>query len=301
MVSFCDQLEELVLAGGIPPAVWDEFIQALRESGDLIACWIGQTTQGEMILNAWHNEFRVDAQSIRDLAQPLIQMLRAEGPRGITKGLSRLQCCRGFESAWRAPVARDVSGAPMATATTVTTMCRHYFDLDPGGGLISGRDYDNIVLLLQKTNPDDHRKLMGSFLQPLGKRKGVPAPCQSSRLPYPDRFDIVRALREDDVPAHATPDEIRDILGLVHFRAAQDVTFFIYRLEDNLTLHVPTVIEALGGWAFWPAAKPEKQKTRNYRDGRVGPREFVHSAEIPPPSMRPRWVGTLTRNWDDAP
>ncbi len=254
-----------------------------------------------MILRAWHSEFRVDARSISDLGQPLIQMLQSEGPRGITNGLSRLQCWRGFESGWRAPVARHVNGNPMATAMTVAALCRHYFDFDPGGGLISHEEYDSVVLLVQKTNADDQRKLTALFLQPLGKRKRVPAQCQSSRLPYPGRFDMVWALRERDIPGHANPDEIRDTLGLVHFRAGEDVTLFTYTLEEQCTLRVPTVVEAMGQWAFWPAARAEQQRTLNYRDGRAGPREFVHSAEINPRSMRPRWVGRLARNWDDVP
>jgi hypothetical protein len=136
------------------------------------------------------------------------------------------------------------------------------------------------------------------FNRPLGKRSSVPENCQSTGVPYPARFDLVWAAQEADVLRFKNPDELRDSLGLVHFYAGDKIVVFRYVLPDQVTAMVPTVIEAFGGWAFWPAGPDAEQRAVNYRTGQRGPCEFVHSAAVEPTTMQFRWVGEIGTNWD---
>lgn len=299
MASLYDQLEALVLAAGVPRPVWDEFTQALKMSGGPITCWLGATTPGEMTLRAWQSETRVDPQTAGELAEALVALLRDEGARCIEDGIGRLLCCRGSESSWRAPLASRAGSVPVATATSVTNLCRHYFDLDVSGGLFTRARYDSVAALAKAPHVDDRRKFMALFQRPLGKRSGPPGDCGAANPPHPERFDMLWVVRERDVQRDA--DEVRDSLGLIHFRRGGDLVIFVYNLPDTVRLRTPTAVEALGGWAYWAAEPGKQQRTMNYRDGTPGPREFVHSAEVDAATMEPRWVGNLARNWDDAP
>jgi hypothetical protein len=169
--------------------------------------------------------------------------------------------------------------------------------MDSGVGLISEDDRKSIALLLQQSNPTEQRKVLTLFRRPLGKRTGIPAACRSSPPPYRERFDMAWALRERDLAE--TADQARDALGLVHFRRGEDLVFITYRLAGNISPRVPTVVEAMGGWAYWPARDLGNQTSLDYHKGIRGLQEFVHSADVPPGTMRVRWMGRLMRNWDD--
>src|SRR5205085_10153473 len=128
------------------------------------------------------------------------------------------------------------------------------------------------------TNPQEQRKLLDLFQRPLGKRVNVPLGCQPSIPPYPDRFDLVWAVVDREMPRNVSTDEIRDSLGLVHFCAGEHLVCFAYPSSERAFLLIPTCIEAMGGWAFWPPIQGDSQRTVNYHTGVGGPREFVHSA-----------------------
>ena len=301
MPTFYDQLKQSALAAGVAEKTWASFIRALSSpKHGRINCWTGATTRGSMILRAWRRESRVNLSRVEQIAQPLIDTLKAEGARPFARDLSRLNCLRGFEAVWGCPDAGDLGGARLASGTTVTDLCRYYFDMDSGLGLISEDDRNSIALLLQETNPAEQRKVLGLFHRPLGKRTGVPASCWSSPPPYPERFDMVWAVREHDFPTHLTPDDARDLLGLVRFRKGGDLVFLTYLLPRSTSPRVPTAVEALGGWAYWPAKDLPNQTTMDYSKGTPGPREFVHSADVPPDTMGIRWMGRLARDWEDA-
>jgi len=172
--------------------------------------------------------------------------------------------------------------------------------LDSGLGLISKDDLNSIAFLLQNANPVAQRKALALFQRPLGKRRGVPASCKSLPPPYNERFDMVWSLREEDLAALKTTDDVRDALGLVHFRKGEDLLFLTYMLTSRTSPRTPTAIEALGGWAYWPHRNLGEQSTMNYYKGTRGPREFVHSADVSPDTMGVRWMGRLVRNWDDG-
>jgi len=108
------------------------------------------------------------------------------------------------------------------------------------------------------------------------------------------------AVREHDLPAQLTPDDARNLLGLVRFRKGEDLVFFTYSQTVGTPPRVPTAVEALGGWAYWPARDLRKQTTMDYHKGTPGPHEFVHSADVPPDTMSIRWLGRLARDWDDT-
>jgi len=295
------QLKQSVLAAGVEKKTWASFIRALRslEHGR-IACWTGATTPGRMILRARRREWRVNPSRVEQVAKRLTDILKTEGADPFATDLSHLKCFRGFEAVWGCPEAGDLGGARLASGTTVADLCRYYFDVDSGLGLISEADRESIAVSLQKTNPAEQRKVLALFQRPLGKRTGVPASCRSSPPPYPERFDMVWALREHDLPPHVTADDTRNALGLVHFRKGGDLVFFTYLLPGSTSPRVPTAVEALGGWAYWPAKDLRKQTTMDYSKGTPGPREFVHSADVPPDTMGVRWMGRLARDWDDA-
>jgi hypothetical protein len=111
---------------------------------------------------------------------------------------------------------------------------------------------------------------------------------------------MVWAVREHDLPPHATADDARNLLGLADFRKGGDLVFFTYLLPEGASPRVPTAVEALGAWAYWPAKDLRKQTTMDYSRGTPGPREFVHSGDVPPDTMGIRWTGKLARDWDEA-
>jgi hypothetical protein len=172
--------------------------------------------------------------------------------------------------------------------------------MDSGLGLISEDDRNSIAILLQETNPAEQRKVLALFHRSLGKRTGVPDYRLSSPPPYPERLDMVWAVREHDLPPHLTADDARNLLGLVRFRKGGDLVFFTYLLPAGTSPRVPMAVEALGGWAYWPARDLRKQTTMDYCKGTPGPREFVHSGDVPPDTMGVRWMGRLARDWYDV-
>ncbi|HXX24952.1 MAG TPA: hypothetical protein VEO19_17570 [Terriglobia bacterium] len=301
MPSFYDLLKQSVLAAGVEEKTWASFIRALRslEHGR-ITCWMGTTTPGRMVLRAWRLESRVKPSRVQQVARPLADTLKTDGPEPFARDLPRLNCFRAFEAVWGCPEAGDVVGDRLASGITVTRLCRYYFDMDSGLGLITEDDRRSIAVSLQRTNPAEQRKVLALFQRPLGKRKGFPDTCRSSPPPYPERFGMVWAVREHDLPPHLTPDDARNLLGLVGFHKSEDLVFFIYQLSGGTLPRVPTAVEAMGGWAYWPAKDLRKQTTMDYSKGTSGPREFVHSADIPPETMGVRWMGRLAREWDDA-
>jgi hypothetical protein len=164
MPTFYHQLKDSALAAGVEKKTWASFVRALRsfEHGR-ITCWLGATTPGRMMLRAWRRESRVSVSRVEQIAWPLIDTLKTEGADPFARDLSRLGCFRGFEAVWGCPEAGDVGPARLASATTVNGLCRHYFDMDTGLGLISEDDHDSIVALLQNTNPAEQRKVLGLF------------------------------------------------------------------------------------------------------------------------------------------
>src|SRR5438132_3912249 len=88
--------------------------------------------------------------------------------------------------------------------------------------------------------------------------------------PLPERFDVVWAAREADVLMYHDGDLLRDVLGLVHFYKGEEIVLFSYASPRRGFVHVPTVVEAMGGWAFWPAPPRQPQTTINYRTGHRG-------------------------------
>jgi hypothetical protein len=301
MPTFYNLLKVSALTAGVEEKVWTSFVRALRslEHGR-ITCCTGATTPGRMVLRAWRRESRVNLSRVQEVAKPLIDVLKTEGAEPFARDLSRLNCFRGFEAVWGCPEAEDVVGDRLASGITVTELCRYYFEMDSGLGPITEDDRRNIAVLLQKTSPAEQRKVLALFQRPLGKRKGVPDSCRSSPPPYIERFDMVWAMREHDLPAHLTPDDARSLLGLVRFRKGEDLVFFTDPQTVGTPPRVPTAVEALGGWAYWPAKDLRKQATMDYSKGTPGLREFVHSAEVPPETMGVRWMGRLAHDWDDA-
>jgi hypothetical protein len=111
-----------------------------------------------------------------------------------------------------------------------------------------------------------------------------------------DRLNILWAILEDELPS-GTPDEIRNVLGLTHLLRGESLVCFYYTFGAS-DLRSPTAMEAMGGWAFWPARPGETQQTVDYKTGKSGPKEFVHAASVPPATMRLKLFGILECNWD---
>jgi hypothetical protein len=153
--------------------------------------------------------------------------------------------------------------------------------------------------MLRSTDPDQQRSLLGTLGRPLGKRSEPPGVPEGLSVPHPERFDILWAVRCSDLKGFGSPDEVRDSLGLTHLRPFFKIVAFNYVLPAGVSARIPTAIEALGSWAYWPAPATEAQRTMNYRTGEAGPEEFVHEAVIPPDTMRYEWVGEISGNWDD--
>ena len=300
MGSFYQVLQDAVLAAGVPRKTWAEFVRALRNPAHgPIPCWTGATTPGKFILRAWRREWRVNTGRAVDLAKPLAQMLKTDGPVRFSDSLRDLACCRAFEAYWQSPPDGISKKATLTSVATVTALSRYSFEDDPGAGGISPSAYDSIVTWFRQTNPGEQKKVLALFKRPLGKRKGVPDSWHDYDPPYTDRLSIVWTCKEADVVKHSDPDELRNTLGLVHMRAGDDLVAFSYPLPKDTPALIPTSVEALGGWAFWPAPKGAEQRTMDYNAGNLGPREYVHPAEVVPTTMRYRLVGTLSQNWDD--
>jgi hypothetical protein len=287
MSSFYQVLKDAVLAAGIPRNTWAEFVHALRNPAHgLIPCWTGTTTPGKFILRAWRREGRVNTVRAVDLTRPLAQMLKTDGPVRFSNSLRDLACCRTFEAHWQSPAAAISKKEMLTSVATVTALSRYNFGDDPGAGGISPSAYDSILTWFRQTNPGEQRKVLALFNRPLGKRKGIPDSWQDYDPPHTDRLSLVWACRETDVSNYSNPDELRNTLGLVHMRAGDDLVAFSYLLPKDTPALVPTSVEAMGGWAFWPAEKGAEQHTIDYNRGDAGPREYVHPAEVVP-------------NWDD--
>lgn len=152
---------------------------------------------------------------------------------------------------------------------------------------------------LSKQISQSKKKVVALFRKPLGQRDTAPGCCRSWNPPFPERFSLVWASRERDVSHALAADDLRDKLGLVHFYRGEKIVCFTYTLPAGILPLVPTCIEALGSWQYWPARPHQAQRSMDYRTGILGPREFVHAAEVDPRSMEYRWVGELGRNWDD--
>jgi len=292
-----------VLAEGLSREEWANFLRAFRAPDyNGIRCWNGHVAPGRLILRAWRQEWRVVSQRAKHIARPIAGILRTKGPDHFSKDPYCPNClgnCRAFEPVLGAPPATKITDDVLATAHGLTAISRFYFEEDSGLGIASGSDVENLRSMFHRQNQRDQQKLLALFKRPLGKRAAPPDSCLSSSLPYPERFDIVWAVREKDMAGYVTADSIRDCLGLVHLRTAEELIVFTYPLPESLRAFVPTAIEALGGWAFWPV-RGQAQRTLDYRTGEQGPREFIHSAAIPPGSMRYRSTGKLSRNWDDS-
>ena len=239
-------------------------------------------------------EERIDEERVKNVAEPLARLLLNSGSHFIDLNITILQCCRAFESAWYSPVAPIPGRATYTTVRTVSQIARHYVD-----GIVSANDVKALGLLFKNTDRTDQKKLLALFSTPLGQRRRLPDCCRGMTIPYTERLNLVWAFRQTEVPNDMGPDELRDVLGLVHFRRGETLVGFSYRLRQGTPIMVPTCIEAMGGWAFWPAQRDDEQLAVNYRTGARGPAEVVHPAIVPPRTMKYRWEGDLTRNWDD--
>jgi hypothetical protein len=187
----------------------------------------------------------------------------------------------------------------LAHVCTTDSLFRYYLAGDPSAGFASPDSLATLELTLRSTDREDQRSLLARLGRPLGKRSDPPALCGGLAVPYPERFDILWVVRYDDLKGLGTPDEVRDSLGLTYFRRFFKIVAFNYLLPGGASARIPTAIEALGSWAYWPARATEAQRTMNYRTGKPGPEEFVHEAVIAPDTMRYEWLGEISRSWDD--
>lgn len=300
MGSFYQVLEDAVLAEGIPRNIWAEFVRALRDPAHgAIRCWTGATTPGRFVLRAWRREWRVNTRRAADLATPLVRTLRTDGPARFRASLAGLACCRAFEAYWQSPPAGISKKATLTTVRTVGELCRYSFDEDPGAAGISPAIYNSILALFRQTNPAEQRKVQALFKRPLGRRKSIPESCRACDPPYVDRLSIVWASGEEEVRKYSDADALRNALGLVRFQAGNDLVAFSYVLPEDTRALIPTSVEAMGGWAFWPARGGAEQRTMDYNTGSRGPREYIHPAEVAPAAMHYRSLGSSKRNWDD--
>lgn len=299
MPSFYAQLRDALVARGVSREQWAAVVRIFKNpKNNDKRCFRG-TAPGRMILASWRLEERIDPARVQDLANPLATSIRALGPEVLDGNLMLLQCCRGFESTWGAPSASLSRTDKLTSAKTITELVRHYLGADPSGGVVAAGDYAALERLLKQKNIAEQKKLLALFKRPLGRRDSSPANCRSWGPPYLERFSLVWASREKDVPHSVAADDLRDMLGLVHFRRGEKVICFGYQLPSGTTARIPTSVEALGSWQYSPARPRQRQRSVNYQTGARGPREFVHAAEVDPGGMEYRWVGELGRNWDD--
>jgi hypothetical protein len=187
----------------------------------------------------------------------------------------------------------------LAHVCTTDSLFRYYLTGDVSAGFASPDSLAALEVTLRSTDPDDQRSLLARLGRPLGKRSDPRALCGGLGVPHPERFDILWAVCYNDLKGFGSPDEVRDSLGLTHLRPFFKIVAFNYLLPGGVSARIPTAIEALGSWAYWPATATEAQRTMNYRTGKLGPEEFVHEAVIPPDTMRYEWVGEISGNWDD--
>lgn len=294
--SFYTELRDAAISAGVQRNIWADFVWAIRGHSQPILCWNGTPAGGRLILRAWRREWRVGKVRASQIAQPLIARLLV-GAAPFLGGLQELKCCRAYEAALGAPPARLSKKVPLSSARTLNEISRYYFDMEDG--VFSSADLDGLDKMFQTTNSAEQKKVLDLFLRPLGKRSRPPRECHSPDPPNPERLDCVWVSLRKDVLKYPKADELRDALGLVHFRTGDKIILFEYNLPDHVSAFIPTTVEALSGWAFWPGLHGQAQRTVNYRTGDRGPREFVHAADIGPDLMRFRWLGTSSRNWDD--
>ncbi len=292
--SFYIELRDIVLAAGVTKAEWMRFIRAVRhaQKGEKLPCWFGQTSPGKMILKAWGREHRVGPDRITGVAQILISALKAGD---ISDCLYLLKCCRGFEKVWGAPFAGNTATGPMASATTLTDLWRWYFNKDPMNPVSLG----HLEHVLCRADPAHQQAFLKLHDLPLGKRD-TPPRWKDLKAPSNERYDIVWAVREDDVGSYNDADKMRDDLGLVHHKQGATLVLFGFVFTEEFAARIPTVVESSGWWPFWPGTLEDGQRTMNYLTGQLGPREFVHPSGVGQGKMKCRCVGKLGRNWDGS-
>lgn len=288
--TFYDQLKAALRVLGVSRLDWARFVRWLRAPFHARLRIGGkETTAGRLILRAWRSEKRVTPERVGALATAIQGKL----PRDDDQ-LGRLQCWRGHESGPRL-VASKIPPR-LATCRSTLDILRYHLSDDPAGVVARPETLAALEHTYRLTDEADQRCAMALWVRPLGKRAAPPPTCGT--LPHPERFDLVWAFPWQAPYNKKSADLFRDLLGQVTFpRGAQLVAFHYPRAAAG-AVALPTVVEALGGWAFVPAKPGKPQMTYNYCTGRPGAAEFVHVARAPPEECRFTWFGSLTREWN---
>jgi hypothetical protein len=290
---------------GAPSDAWDRFIDALKGSGAELTLWVGNMREGSFVLEAWKTELRVPEPRAQQIAAALARLLASGPDEWAANLMDVLQWCKGFEKEWDAPVARGAEGVIFVTVQRLRRF-REVMGKLPPYGSFSPMDeaYQQEEAIDKEVNAGGTwaDSLLLEFSRALAEGRVPRKAGKAPDAPYPARWSIVWVAIKDEVDSYISLDELRDALGLTHCRENDYVLVFSYTLGSTRNARVPTAIEGLGGWAWWPASPGNEQRAINYRTGEIGPREFVHSAdEIPAGATRIQIKGRLLRNWDDSP
>lgn len=267
--------------------------------------WIGNMREGKLVLEAWQRELRIPEARVQQIAAGLAELFALKPEEWLPNPVDMLQWCKGFENEWDAPLARGVDGVTVVTVQGLRRFGDVIGKQPPFGSFSPMQEADRQHEAIDKelnarSSWADH--LVVEFSQALATGRPARKPAKAPDAPYPARWNIVWITTSDEVASYISLDELRDALGLTQCREGDYVLVLSYALPSTSKTRVPTAIEGLGGWPWWPAKPGDAQRAMNYRTGVHGPREFVHAAdEIPVGAARIQVKGRLARNWDDPP